>query len=85
MQCMQANGHRVMVVSPRYDQYKDAWDTSVVSEVRPPRSDSDHTSQSHTPSYEPFSALMPADQDGRQVRDGQVLPLLQARSGPRVR
>lgn len=29
----QANGHRVMVVSPRYDQYKDAWDTSVVSEV----------------------------------------------------
>jgi len=22
-----------MVVSPRYDQYKDAWDTSVVSEV----------------------------------------------------
>jgi len=30
---VQANGHRVMVISPRYDQYKDAWDTSVVSEV----------------------------------------------------
>ena len=30
---MQAIGHRVMAVSPRYDQYKDAWDTSVVSEV----------------------------------------------------
>jgi hypothetical protein len=30
----QANGHRVMVISPRYDQYKDAWDTSVVAEVR---------------------------------------------------
>ncbi|XVF51184.1 hypothetical protein PTKIN_Ptkin04bG0164100 [Pterospermum kingtungense] len=26
---MAANGHRVMTVSPRYDQYKDAWDTSV--------------------------------------------------------
>jgi hypothetical protein len=23
-----------MVISPRYDQYKDAWDTSVVAEVR---------------------------------------------------
>nr|BAL68137.1 chloroplastic granule-bound starch synthase 1 [Coix lacryma-jobi var. ma-yuen]BAL68138.1 chloroplastic granule-bound starch synthase 1 [Coix lacryma-jobi var. ma-yuen]BAL68139.1 chloroplastic granule-bound starch synthase 1 [Coix lacryma-jobi var. ma-yuen] len=31
---MAANGHRVMVVSPRYDQYKDAWDTSVVSEIK---------------------------------------------------
>lgn len=31
---MAANGHRVMVISPRYDQYKDAWDTSVVSEIR---------------------------------------------------
>lgn len=28
-----ANGHRVMTVSPRYDQYKDAWDTGVVLEV----------------------------------------------------
>lgn len=28
-----ANGHRVMTVSPRYDQYKDAWDTSVIVEV----------------------------------------------------
>lgn len=28
-----ANGHRVMTVSPRYDQYKDAWDTGVVVEV----------------------------------------------------
>lgn len=31
---MAANGHRVMTVSPRYDQYKDAWDTSVVVEVK---------------------------------------------------
>lgn len=30
---VQANGHRVMTVSPRYDQYKDAWDTDVVIEV----------------------------------------------------
>ncbi|KAF3950030.1 hypothetical protein CMV_024169 [Castanea mollissima] len=29
---MAANGHRVMTVSPRYDQYKDAWDTDVVIE-----------------------------------------------------
>ncbi|KAL2325260.1 hypothetical protein Fmac_024318 [Flemingia macrophylla] len=27
-------GHRVMTVSPRYDQYKDAWDTSVLVEVK---------------------------------------------------
>jgi granule-bound starch synthase len=26
---MAAKGHRVMTVSPRYDQYKDGWDTSV--------------------------------------------------------
>ncbi|KAK8512010.1 hypothetical protein V6N13_073845 [Hibiscus sabdariffa] len=31
---MAANGHRVMTVSPRYDQYKDAWDTSVVVELK---------------------------------------------------
>lgn len=30
---MAANGHRVMTVSPRYDQYKDAWDTCVIVEV----------------------------------------------------
>ncbi|KAK6162232.1 hypothetical protein DH2020_002073 [Rehmannia glutinosa] len=30
---MAAYGHRVMTVSPRYDQYKDAWDTSVLVEV----------------------------------------------------
>lgn len=30
---LQANGHRVMTVSPRYDQYKDAWDTEVTIEV----------------------------------------------------
>ncbi|KAM1585191.1 hypothetical protein ACFX1Z_038085 [Malus domestica] len=30
---MAANGHRVMTVSPRYDQYKDAWDTSVLVEI----------------------------------------------------
>ncbi|OIV93873.1 hypothetical protein TanjilG_05576 [Lupinus angustifolius] len=28
------NGHRVMTISPRYDQYKDAWDTSVIVEVK---------------------------------------------------
>ncbi|XP_078448387.1 UDP-Glycosyltransferase superfamily protein [Wolffia australiana] len=27
-------GHRVMTVSPRYDQYKDAWDTSVLLELQ---------------------------------------------------
>lgn len=42
---MQANGHRVMVVSPRYDQYKDAWDTSVVSEVLTQRSLTRHQIQ----------------------------------------
>lgn len=31
---MAANGHRVMTVSPRYDQYKDAWDTKVVAEIK---------------------------------------------------
>lgn len=31
---MAANGHRVMVISPRYDQYNDAWDTSVAAEIR---------------------------------------------------
>lgn len=30
---MQARGHRVMTVSPRYDQYKDAWDTNTPIEV----------------------------------------------------
>ncbi|OIV90740.1 hypothetical protein TanjilG_21871 [Lupinus angustifolius] len=28
------NGHRVMTVSPRYDQYQDAWDTSVMVEIK---------------------------------------------------
>ncbi|QCE02490.1 granule-bound starch synthase 1, chloroplastic/amyloplastic-like [Vigna unguiculata] len=27
-------GHRVMTIAPRYDQYKDAWDTSVVVELK---------------------------------------------------
>ncbi|CAL5397582.1 unnamed protein product [Camellia sinensis] len=31
---MAANGHRVMTVSPRYDQYRDAWDTDVEIELR---------------------------------------------------
>ncbi|XP_061996061.1 granule-bound starch synthase 1, chloroplastic/amyloplastic-like [Rosa rugosa] len=31
---MAANGHRVMTVSPRYDQYKDAWDTEVTVELK---------------------------------------------------
>ncbi|KAL8552894.1 hypothetical protein ACS0TY_001539 [Phlomoides rotata] len=31
---MAANGHRVMTVSPRHDQYKDAWDTSVTVEIQ---------------------------------------------------
>lgn len=30
---LKARGHRVMTVTPRYDQYSDAWDTSVVVEV----------------------------------------------------
>ncbi|KAF7843839.1 granule-bound starch synthase 1, chloroplastic/amyloplastic-like [Senna tora] len=30
---MAANGHRVMTIAPRYDQYKDAWDTSVTVEA----------------------------------------------------
>ncbi|KAL2921681.1 Granule-bound starch synthase 1 chloroplastic/amyloplastic [Bienertia sinuspersici] len=29
-----ARGHRVMTVSPRYDQYRDGWDTSVSLELR---------------------------------------------------
>ncbi|MQM01054.1 hypothetical protein Taro_033806 [Colocasia esculenta] len=29
-----ALGHRVMTVSPRYDQYKDAWDTGVLLEIK---------------------------------------------------
>ncbi|CAI5509723.1 unnamed protein product [Closterium sp. Naga37s-1] len=29
-----ARGHRVMTVSPRYDQYKDAWDTDVIIDVK---------------------------------------------------
>eukprot|EP00873_Tetraselmis_striata_P011713 jgi/Tetstr1/431977/TSEL_021454.t1 len=28
-----ARGHKVMTVSPRYDQYKEAWDTSVTSNI----------------------------------------------------
>ncbi|RLM85105.1 granule-bound starch synthase 1b, chloroplastic/amyloplastic [Panicum miliaceum] len=28
-----AMGHRVMTIAPRYDQYKDAWDTNVLVEV----------------------------------------------------
>ncbi|CAL0316654.1 unnamed protein product [Lupinus luteus] len=28
------NGHRVMTVSPRYDQYQDAWDTRVLVEIK---------------------------------------------------
>ncbi|KAJ7945262.1 Starch synthase, chloroplastic/amyloplastic [Quillaja saponaria] len=31
---MATNGHRVMTVSPRYDQYKDAWDTNVLVELK---------------------------------------------------
>ncbi|KAM6588919.1 hypothetical protein CsatA_011524 [Cannabis sativa] len=31
---MAANGHRVMTISPRYDQYKDAWDTSVLADIK---------------------------------------------------
>ncbi|KAF3434172.1 hypothetical protein FNV43_RR25275 [Rhamnella rubrinervis] len=31
---MAVNGHRVMTVSPRYDQYKDAWDTEVLAEIK---------------------------------------------------
>ncbi|CAL5348629.1 unnamed protein product [Camellia sinensis] len=28
------NRHRVMTVSPRYDQYKDAWDTHVLLQIK---------------------------------------------------
>ncbi|GKV04047.1 hypothetical protein SLEP1_g16261 [Rubroshorea leprosula] len=31
---MAARGHRVMTISPRYDQYKDAWDTNVLVELK---------------------------------------------------
>ncbi|CAN1299565.1 Granule-bound starch synthase 1, chloroplastic/amyloplastic, partial [Linum perenne] len=31
---MAARGHRVMTVCPRYDQYKDAWDTGVLVELK---------------------------------------------------
>lgn len=31
---MAARGHRVMTIAPRYDQYKDAWDTCVVWEIK---------------------------------------------------
>eukprot|EP00262_Sarcandra_glabra_P020522 TRINITY_DN8198_c0_g3_i2.p1 TRINITY_DN8198_c0_g3~~TRINITY_DN8198_c0_g3_i2.p1 ORF type:complete len:538 (+),score=98.54 TRINITY_DN8198_c0_g3_i2:304-1917(+) len=31
---MAANGHRVMTISPRYDQYKDSWDTNVLVELK---------------------------------------------------
>lgn len=30
---MAARGHRVMTISPRFDQYKDAWDTCVVAQI----------------------------------------------------
>jgi granule-bound starch synthase len=30
---MAANGHRVMTIAPRHDQYRDAWDTEVLAEV----------------------------------------------------
>ncbi|KAG0474512.1 hypothetical protein HPP92_014198 [Vanilla planifolia] len=29
-----ANGHRVMTVAPRYDQYSDAWDTGVLLQIK---------------------------------------------------
>ncbi|XP_072968175.1 granule-bound starch synthase 1, chloroplastic/amyloplastic-like [Typha angustifolia] len=29
-----ANGHRVMVIAPRYDQYMDAWDTNALVELK---------------------------------------------------
>nr|ALB36782.1 GBSSIa [Chenopodium neomexicanum] len=29
-----ARGHRVMTISPRYDQYRDGWDTSVTAELK---------------------------------------------------
>ncbi|KAL5718902.1 NDP-glucose--starch glucosyltransferase [Ranunculus cassubicifolius] len=31
---MAANGHRVMTIAPRHDQYKDAWDTGVTLQVK---------------------------------------------------
>nr|CAD1831755.1 unnamed protein product [Ananas comosus var. bracteatus] len=29
-----ANGHRVMTIAPRYDQYADAWDTNALAQVK---------------------------------------------------
>lgn len=34
MLLLQAIGHRVMTICPRYDQYKDAWDTEVLAKVK---------------------------------------------------
>ncbi|KAI7988621.1 hypothetical protein LOK49_LG13G01640 [Camellia lanceoleosa] len=31
---LKGNGHRVMTVSPHYDQYKDAWDTHVLLQIK---------------------------------------------------
>ncbi|PKI53912.1 hypothetical protein CRG98_025706, partial [Punica granatum] len=31
---MAAIGHRVMTIAPRYDQYKDSWDTEVIAQVK---------------------------------------------------
>eukprot|EP00850_Spirogloea_muscicola_P007942 SM000041S15501 [mRNA] locus=s41:446932:451623:- [translate_table: standard] len=31
---LSARGHRVMTISPRYDQYKDAWDTDVTADLK---------------------------------------------------
>lgn len=31
---MAANGHRIMTITPRYDQYKDGWDTGVLLELK---------------------------------------------------
>ncbi|OAY68341.1 Granule-bound starch synthase 1, chloroplastic/amyloplastic [Ananas comosus] len=31
---MAANGHRVMTIAPRYDQYADAWDTNALAQVK---------------------------------------------------
>jgi len=30
---VQARGHRVMTISPRFDQYRDAWDTCLSAQV----------------------------------------------------
>lgn len=66
-----------MVISPRYDQYNDAWDTSVAAEVCDGiiRVACDAL---HFARFELSFCGAPADQSCGQVRESEVFPLLQA-------